>query len=150
MTSELARSVTEVKVPDENEASERRHEARCREVQVLSDDEGDVQRGNEAGEGSAAKPARVLGAPTTGRSFFGGEVAAHEPLGVCPRKHEEKSRTRRPGNAHGYIEVLGHRQIVFKSDQENPVKAVQRELAVRDGRNTVQRVMRLTRVSSLR
>ena len=29
------------------------------------------------------------------------------------------------------IEVLRHRQIVFKSDQENPVKAVQRELAAR-------------------
>ena len=27
-----------------------------------------------------------------------------------------------------YIEVSGHRQIVFKSDQKNPVKAVQREL----------------------
>ena len=29
------------------------------------------------------------------------------------------------------IEVLGHMQIVFKSDQANPVKAVQRELAAR-------------------
>ena len=122
MTSELARSLTEVKVPDENEASERRHEARCREVQVLSDDEGDVQRGNEAREGSAAKPARVLGAPTTGRSFFGGEVAAHEPLGVCPRKHEEKSRTRRPGNAHGI-----HRGVGPQTDrvQERPRESSQ-------------------------
>ena len=29
------------------------------------------------------------------------------------------------------IEVLGHRQIIFKSDQENPAKALQREIAAR-------------------
>ena len=62
------------------------------------------------------------------------------------------------------LEVLGHRQIVFKSDQENPVKAVQRELAARRPEmklenspkyhsqangaveNAIQRVIGLTRV----
>ena len=66
-----------------------------------------------------------------------------------------------------YIEVSGHKQIVFKSDQQNPVNSVQRELAVRrpemklennpryhsaaDGmvENAVQRVMRLTRLAQV-
>ena len=39
------------------------------------------------------------------------------------------------------IEVLGHRQIVFKSDQQNPVKAVQRELAARRPGRTVQSII---------
>ena len=62
------------------------------------------------------------------------------------------------------IEVLGHRRIIFKSDQENPAKALQRELAARRPEmklenspkyhssangaveNAIQRVIGLTRV----
>ena len=47
---------------------------------------------------------------------------------------EEKSRSRHLRNTNGRhrgVEVLGHRQPVFKSEHDNPVKAVQRELTTR-------------------
>ena len=53
MTSELERPLTEVEVPVENEASEYRHKERCSEVQGMSDDESEVQCGDEE-EGRAA------------------------------------------------------------------------------------------------
>ena len=61
----------EVEVPDDNEDSECRHEERRSEVQDMSDDEGEVQRGDEQEKGRAAKPARHPGAPTTS------EIAKH-------------------------------------------------------------------------
>ena len=42
----------EVEVPDDNEDSECRHEERRSEVQDMSDDEGEVQRGDEQEKGS--------------------------------------------------------------------------------------------------
>ena len=41
-----------------------RHEERCSEAQVMSDDESEAQRGDEEEEGSAARSARDPGSPT--------------------------------------------------------------------------------------
>ena len=74
--------------------------------------------------------------------FTGGEMAAHKsPVLVmadtetsvvfahaCKRKGADPSILETPVKD---IEVLDHRQIVFKSHQENPVRAVQKELAAR-------------------
>ena len=53
-----------------------------------------------------------------------------DEYGVCPckRKGAEKDIL---ATLMEDIEVLGHRHVVFKSDQENPVEANQRELAAR-------------------
>ena len=65
--------------------------------------------------------------------FIGGEEAAKASPGLvgqewCSHKCAKKA-TDMLETTMEEIEVLGLRQIVFKSDQENPAKAVRRELA---------------------
>ena len=109
VTSNPARPSTEVEAPDEHEASERRHEERCSEVQCMNADEGEVRRGNEEEEGRAAKPARDPGAQTT--TEIAKHAVSHWPYrswcSHCNRGRGRSRQRKTNKSSEKSIQVLG-------------------------------------------
>ena len=109
MTSELCRPLTEVEVPDENDAIECTHEEQCSEVENMSDDESEVQCGDEEEEGRRSQASELPWSADDSRTRQACRVTSAIPQLVLPLRHR-KSQKQAAQNRQGVSEehtVLG-------------------------------------------